>query len=68
MFDVVTRDYSSCLTPTEVFDNVRFYSRPGSIIVFHDSLTSLPRIREALPKSLEWLLNQGFEFRLLKGK
>lgn len=68
MFDVVTRDYSSCLTPSEVFDNVRLYARPGSIVVFHDSLKSLPRIREALPKSLEWLLNQGYEFRLLKWK
>lgn len=68
MFDLVTRDYSSLLTPAEVFDNVRRYARPGAIIVFHDSLKSEPRLREALPRSIEWLLSQGYEFRMLEGK
>lgn len=61
MYDVVTRDYSKRLTADEVFENVRRYSRPGSIIVFHDSLKSLPRFG-ALERSIEWLLEQGYEF------
>lgn len=68
MFDLVTRDYSSLLTADDVVKNVKHYARPGSIIVFHDSLKSLPRIREALPRSIEWLLEQGYEFRLLQPK
>ena len=68
MFDLVTRDYSSLLTAADVVENVKKYARPGSIIVFHDSLKSLPRIREALPESLQWLLDQGYEFRLLEPK
>ena len=65
MWDVVTRDYSPRLTPDEVFDNVRRYTRDGSIIVFHDSLKAERNLREALPRSIEWLLRQGYEFRLL---
>ena len=34
MYDLVTRDYSKRLRPNQVFDNVRRYARPGSIIVF----------------------------------
>lgn len=66
MYDVVTRDYSHRLTADEVFDNVRTLVRPGSIIVFHDSLKSWPRLREALPRSLDWLLKQGYTFATLK--
>lgn len=65
MYDLVSRDYSRRLTAGQVLDNVKRYARPGSIVVFHDSLKSLPRIKEALPAALEWLIGQGYEFKLL---
>lgn len=65
MYDLVTRDYSKKLTARQVADNVRRLARDGSIIVFHDSLKSWPRLETALPESLEWLIEQGFSFRLL---
>lgn len=65
MYDLVTRDYSKWLDSARVLENVRRYSRPGSIIVFHDSLKSLPRIREALPAAIEWLKGEGYEFGTL---
>lgn len=65
MYDLVTRDYSKHLDAGDVFDNVKKYARPGSIIVFHDSLKSLPRLFEALPKIIEWLMEQGYKFDVL---
>lgn len=65
MYDLVTRDYSNRLTANEVFGNVKRYARNGSIIVFHDALKSLPRLKESLPQSIEWLKCQGYEFHLL---
>ncbi|MDE6338533.1 MAG: polysaccharide deacetylase family protein [Muribaculaceae bacterium] len=65
MYDLVTRDYSKRLTAEDVFENVRRYSRPGSIIVFHDSLKSEPRLFEALPESIRWLRENGYEFATL---
>lgn len=62
MYDLVTRDYSRRLTAEDVVENVRKYTRDGSIIVFHDSLKSFPRIRKALPESLEWLIKEGYTF------
>lgn len=64
MWDVVTRDYSWRLTADEVVDVVKKYTRNGSVIVFHDSLKAEPRTREALPRSLDWLLEQGYRFKL----
>lgn len=65
MFDLVTRDYSKWLRSQDVVRNVKLFARDGSVIVFHDSLKSWPRLQEALPQALEWLLEQGYEFRLL---
>ncbi len=65
MYDLVTRDYSRKLTGEQVLDNVRRYVRNGSIIVFHDSLKASANMRYALPRAIEWLLSQGYEFRPL---
>lgn len=65
MFDLVTRDYSKWMRAQDVVRNVKLFARDGSIIVFHDSLKSWSRLQEALPKALEWLIAQGYEFRLL---
>lgn len=65
MFDVVSRDYSWRLTSEQVTGNVRRYTRPGSVIVFHDSLRSWKRLEKSLPDSLEYLISEGYEFGLL---
>lgn len=65
MWDVVTRDYSSRLTPEEVIANVRRYTRNGSIITFHDQPKSWHNLEASLPASIEWLLAQGYHFKRL---
>lgn len=65
MYDLVTRDYSWRLKADDVTANVKRYARPGSIIVFHDSLKSWPRLQTALPESLAWLCEQGYKFELI---
>lgn len=65
MYDLVTRDYSRRLTAEDVVGNVKKYTRNGSIIVFHDSLKSLPRLKKALPEALKWISDEGYRFSLL---
>ena len=65
MHDLVTRDYDGRLSADDVVKNVKKYTRDGSVIVFHDSLKSWPRLKEALPESLEWLQKMGYEFGVL---
>lgn len=64
MWDLVTRDYSKKLNGYDVLLNVKRYARPGSIITFHDSLKSEDKLLYALPRSIEWLQNQGYAFRV----
>jgi peptidoglycan/xylan/chitin deacetylase (PgdA/CDA1 family) len=66
MWDLVTRDYSKHMKPEEVLDNVKRYVRNGSIITFHDSLKSWRNgnLQYALPKAIEYLKHEGYEFRV----
>ena len=48
----------------QVFAKVKKYARNGSIITFHDSLKSEKNMKYALPRSIEWLLEQGYEFKV----
>ena len=63
MWDLVTRDYSKWMTPRGIVNNVIRYARPGSIITFHDSLKSIDKLHYALPESIKWLKQQGYEFK-----
>lgn len=65
MWDLVTRDYSKRLNGKQVFAKLRHYVRNGSIITFHDSLKSERNLKYALPRSIEWLLKQGYRFEVL---
>lgn len=66
MWDLVTRDYSRLLTAEDVVNNVKRYARNGSIITFHDSCKSIDKLKSALPEALQWLLDQGYEFKVFE--
>ena len=66
MWDLVTRDYSKWLTAEDVVNNVKHYARNGSIITFHDSLKSIDKLRTALPQSIQWLKEQGYQFKVFE--
>ncbi|KAA6327688.1 Peptidoglycan-N-acetylglucosamine deacetylase, partial [termite gut metagenome] len=56
---------SNKLNGKQVFRKVKQYIRNGSIITFHDSLKAEKNMKYALPRSLEWIKEQGFKFGLL---
>ena len=63
MWDLVTRDYSKWIDAEDVVENVKKYARNGSIITFHDSLKSIEKLKTALPRCIEWLREQDYEFK-----
>ncbi len=65
MWDVVTRDYNSKLSPERILDNVKKYTRDGSIILFHDSLKAEINMKYALPRAIEWLKKEGYSFKII---
>lgn len=59
MWDVLSRDYSSQVSPKSCLNNVTKYLEAGSIVVFHDSNKSFRNMSYALPKVLELAKEKG---------
>lgn len=66
MWDLVTRDYNRKFNGEQILQKVKKYARNGSIITFHDSIKSEENLKYALPKAIEWLKEQGYEFKVFE--
>jgi len=64
-WDIITEDYNAKLPPEKVFNNVTKHVTPGSIIVFHDSVKAHKNLKAVLPKTLNYLHEQGYTFKKL---
>jgi peptidoglycan/xylan/chitin deacetylase (PgdA/CDA1 family) len=62
MWDVISCDYNRNITKEEVLNNVLEFAREGSIITFHDSLKAESHLKWVLPRAIEALKAEGFEF------
>ncbi len=67
MWDVLSADFDTKLTPQQCSFNVTRHSKSGSIIVFHDSEKALPRMRVALKDCLGFFTEKGFRFERIPG-
>ncbi len=65
MWSVIAGDFDERIDGNKCFENIKRYTKPGGIIVFHDSEKAFPRLKTALPATLEWLSQQGFQTALL---
>ena len=65
MWDVLSGDFDTTLTAEACTGYVLYHTRPGSIIVFHDSTKAFDRMKIALPKVLEHFTKEGYEFKAL---
>jgi peptidoglycan/xylan/chitin deacetylase (PgdA/CDA1 family) len=66
MWDILSRDYSMTVSRRGCVKNVVNNLRPGAIVVFHDSLKAARNMKYALPKVLEFAINQGYKFNKIE--
>lgn len=61
MWDFITYDFDSKVTPDAILKDVKKRTRNGSIVIFHDSLKAEKNMLAALPKALEFWKEEGYE-------
>jgi peptidoglycan/xylan/chitin deacetylase (PgdA/CDA1 family) len=66
MWDVLSADFDTALSPARSSRHVLRHARPGSIVVFHDSEKAFDRLKESLPKTLEHFSGRGYRFEAIK--
>lgn len=65
MWDVLSGDFDLSLTAEKCAENVIKNAEKGSIVTFHDSKKAFPRLKESLPKVLDFFSQKGFRFEVL---
>jgi len=65
LWSLLAYDFDTTLTPEKCLAIVLKNTRPGDIVVFHDSLKAEPRVKYVLPLFLEHFRSKGFVFRSL---
>jgi peptidoglycan/xylan/chitin deacetylase (PgdA/CDA1 family) len=68
MWDVLSGDFDTSLSPEECLDNVLRNIEPGSIIVFHDSEKAYPRMQYVLPQVLSFCKQKNWALKALPTK
>ena len=64
-WSVLTGDFDPNINPATCLNNAVLNTRPGSIIVFHDSQKAWTNLKYVLPAFLDHFAMQGYEFRAL---
>lgn len=65
MWDVLSADYDTAISPEKCLENVLQNVSSGSIIVFHDSVKAFPNLEYTLPRALKYWQEKGFVFEKL---
>ena len=66
MWDVLSGDFDGSITNEQCYRNVVDHVRPGSIVVFHDSLKAKEKMQYTLPRVLKYFAHQGYRFDALE--
>lgn len=65
MWDVLSADFDQNLSQEQCLENVTSNLRPGSVIVFHDSIKAFKNLEYVLPKTLAYLKENNFNCEVL---
>jgi peptidoglycan-N-acetylglucosamine deacetylase len=65
MWDILTGDFDTSISPEKCLENATKKVESGSIIVFHDSKKAFENMKHALPKAIEYYKRKGFTFKTL---
>ena len=65
MWSVLSGDFDTDLSAEQCYLNVARNSKPGSIVVFHDSLKAFEKLKIVLPKILDYFTSEGYRFNTI---
>ncbi|RAR48129.1 polysaccharide deacetylase family protein [Flavobacterium lacus] len=65
MWDVLSADYKKEISREKCLENVLKNVESGSIIVFHDSIKAFANLEYVLPKTLQFLSENGYQCEII---
>jgi peptidoglycan/xylan/chitin deacetylase (PgdA/CDA1 family) len=68
MWDILSGDFDSNISGEKCLTNVTSKAREGSIIVFHDSIKAIDKLKYVLPEVIKFFKKQGIGFEKIPNK
>lgn len=68
LWEVMSHDYEKRVSKERSLKVVLRYTRPGSILVFHDSVKAIKKLEYILPRFLEYFSEKGYKFEAISGR
>ena len=68
MWDLISYDYDEKININQALKQLIRNSKPGSIVVFHDSSKAWKQLKVMLPKYMHALSNQGYSFESIPNR
>lgn len=65
MWEVLSNDFMKEVSAEECLEKSIYYTKPGGIVLFHDSVKTFEKIKEVLPQYIDHFKSQGFKFAKL---
>lgn len=65
MWDVLSADFDTRVSPEKCLQNVLRHTKSGSIVVMHDSVKAKEKVYYSLPKILAHFTEKGFQFKAI---
>ena len=62
LWSVLSYDFHRQTTPEQCLENVINHTGNGSVVVFHDNIKAVEKVRYALPRFLEHFQRKGCQF------
>lgn len=65
MWTVLSRDYDQKIDARTCLEKTCKYTKPGAIVLFHDSLKTIDKLNIVLPEYLSMAREEGYTFKVL---
>ena len=65
MWDVLSADFDQSITKEKCLDNILSNIKPGSIVVFHDSVKAFTNLEYVLPTTLKFIEKHNYKYGVL---
>lgn len=65
MWEVMSHDYEKRVSRDRSLKAILRYSKEGSVVVFHDSVKAIEKLRYILPRFLEHFSEKGYNFNAI---
>jgi hypothetical protein len=66
MWGVLSGDFDVSLSPQQCLQYVVENTKPGSVVVFHDSEKAFSRLEYVLPKALQYFHEKGWKCKQIE--